>query len=66
LIATLSNDYDTIIKAIHSKRASVSVLEYHKKFLAEYRSKGYIDDNDYETLRKEVDRKIVTIENYNF
>lgn len=62
-LADLSEDYENIIKAIHSKRAAVSVLEYHKRFISEYKHKGYIDDGDYEILRKDIDRKIVAIEN---
>lgn len=59
----MADEYQNIVKAIHSKRAAVSVLEYHKRFISEYRHKGYIDDDDYEFLRKDVDRKIVAIEN---
>lgn len=38
-------------------------MEYHKRFISEYKHKGYIDDGDYEVLRKDIDRKIVQIEN---
>mmetsp|Transcript_1291 Transcript_1291/g.190 ORF Transcript_1291/g.190 Transcript_1291/m.190 type:complete len:87 (+) Transcript_1291:434-694(+) len=62
----MSDEYQTIIKAIHSKRAAVSVLEYHKRFISEYKHKGYIDDASYEEIRKGIDRKIVELDNQSF
>ena len=45
---------------------SMALLEYHKRFLEEYLRSGYIDENDYFILRKEIDRKIVRLENHVF
>ena len=37
----------------------MALLEYHKRFLDDYLHSGYIDEGDFNNLRKEVDRKIV-------
>ena len=58
--------FDNIIDAIHTKRASVTILEHYKHFIIDYKNKGYIDDADYLQLRKDIDRKMIMLENYVF
>lgn len=65
-ISELQNKFPEIIKAIHTKRAASSLLETQKKFLKEYRDNGYIDDSDYNDIRKKVDIKILELENMTF
>lgn len=60
------NEFEHIVSSIHTKRAAMEVLEYHKKFARDYHSKGYIDDLDLQALLKDIDRKIVALENHVF
>jgi hypothetical protein len=55
-----------MVSAIHTKRASITILEHYKHFIMDYKNKGYIDDADYAQLRKDIDRKMVKLENYVF
>ena len=58
--------FDNIVEAIHTKRASITILEHYKHFIIDYKNKGYIDDADYAQLRKDIDRKMVKLENFVF
>lgn len=58
--------FEKMVSAIHTKRASITILEHYKHFIIDYKNKGYIDDADYAQLRKDIDRKMVKLENYVF
>lgn len=65
-ITLLSKTFETIMPAIHTRRATFALLQHQKNFLTDYKNKGYLDDGDYANLRKDMDRKIVVLENKNF
>lgn len=65
-ISDLQTKFPEIIKAIHTKRAASSIMETQKKFLSEYKDKGYIDDGDYNEIRKKIDSRILELENMSF
>ncbi|KAL4508105.1 hypothetical protein ABPG72_021478 [Tetrahymena utriculariae] len=65
-ISELQNKFPEIIKAIHTKRAASALLETQKKFLNEYKNNGYIDDGDYNDIRKKVDLRCLELENMTF
>lgn len=44
---SLLSTFDNIVEAIHTKRASITILEHYKHFIIDYKNKGYIDDADY-------------------
>jgi ribosome recycling factor len=43
----LLSTFEKMISAIHTKRASITILEHYKHFIIDYKNKGYIDDADY-------------------
>jgi hypothetical protein len=51
---------------VHTKRASIAILEHYKRFIYDYMTKGYIDEVDFQALRKDIDRKIIMLENHVF
>jgi len=65
-INDLSESFPEIIKSIHTKRSAMFLLEYQKKFLTNYRNKGYIDEADYLFLRQDLDLKFIKLENMTF
>lgn len=65
-ISELQTKFPEIIKAIHTKRAASALLESQKKFLNEYKSNGYIDDGDYNEIRKKIDIRFLELETMTF
>lgn len=65
-ISELQTKFPEIIKAIHTKRAASSLLETQKKFLMDYKSNGYIDDGDYNEIRKKIDARFIELETMTF
>lgn len=65
-VDSLQESFPEIIKAVHSKRAAQAILEHHKKFLNQYKDKGYIDESDYNNLRNKLDKKMMNLMSINF
>lgn len=65
-ISDLQIKFPEIIKAIHTKRAASSLLETQKRFLNEYKGNGYIDEGDYNEIRKKIDLRVMELENMSF
>ena len=54
-VAALENNYPTVIKAVHTTKASTVLLKHKKHVLKELHDEGFVDDTDYNILRKEID-----------
>lgn len=51
-ISDLSETFPDILRAIHTKRAAMSLLEVQRKGLNLYKNQGFIDSFEYNTLRQ--------------
>ena len=65
-VAALENNYPTVIKAVHTTKASTVLLKHKKHMLKELHEEGFVDDTDYNTLRKEIDQRLVAVQIHDF
>jgi len=61
-IVSLEDTFADIIKAIQVYRASNTILEYQKHFLSEMLASGQIEEKEYNELRRDIDRKLRTLD----
>lgn len=62
-ISDLSETFPDILRAIHTKRAAMSLLEAQRKGLIKYKNQGFIDNIEYNYLRNQIDICAVRLEN---
>ena len=51
-VSELQNNYPTVIKAVHTAKASITLLKHKKHKLQEMYEEGFVDATDYSILRK--------------
>ena len=65
-IAEVENSYPTVIQAVHTARAATVLLKHKKHELKEMYEEGFVDENDYNILRKEIDEGLVEVQIHDF
>ncbi len=65
-ISEIEGNYNSIIKAVHTSRAATILLKHKKHELKNMYEEGYVDEGDYDTLRKEIDHSIVDVYLHSF
>lgn len=60
-INQLESNFPDVITAVHTRRAATIVLKNKKTSLKKMYEEGFIDDIQYETLRKEIDVNLVNV-----
>ena len=60
-ISELEGTYPKIIQAVHTERATTVVLKNKKNALKHLYDEGCVDEIDYTALRREVDKKLLSI-----
>ena len=55
-----------VIKAVHTAKASTVLLKHKKHRLKDMFEEGFVDDTDYQILRKEIDQSIVQVQTKEF
>lgn len=65
-VADLENNYPTVIKAVHTSKAATVLLKHKKHVLKDLYEEGFVDDTDYNSLRKEIDLSLVNVQIHDF
>ena len=65
-IAEVENSYPTVIQAVHTARAATVLLKHKKQMLKGMYEEGFVDENDYTTLRKEIDHGLIEVQIHDF
>ena len=60
-INDLESNFPDVITAVHTRRAATIVLKNKKNSLKKMHDEGFIDDLQYQTLRKEIDVNLVGV-----
>lgn len=60
-INDLESNFPDVITAVHTRRAATIVLKNKKNSLKKMHEEGFIDDLQYQTLRKEIDVNLVGV-----
>ena len=61
-VEDITSSFQEVIKAIHTKRAAIALLETQKKNIVEFKNKGLMEPSDYDILRLQLDRKLIEID----
>ena len=60
-INELESNFPDVITAVHTRRAATIVLKNKKNSLKKMHEEGFIDDLQYQVLRKEIDNNLVSV-----
>lgn len=60
-INELESNFPDVITAVHTRRAATIVLKNKKNSLKKMHEEGFIDDLQYQALRKEIDVNLVSV-----
>lgn len=65
-LGSLNDTFPEIIRAIQTKRAAHSILMHQKMYLEETQQNGLVDEKEYNQLKRDIDVKLVHLENHVF
>ncbi|CAD8153221.1 unnamed protein product [Paramecium pentaurelia] len=65
-LSILNDTFPEIVRAIQTKRASHSILTHQRHYLDETQQNGLVDDKEYQLLKKEINTRLVDLENHQF
>ncbi|CAD8098564.1 unnamed protein product [Paramecium primaurelia] len=65
-LGSLNDTFPEVIRAIQTKRASHTVLMHQKHHLEENQKNGLVDDKEFNSLKANIDARLVQLENHSF
>jgi len=63
-VLDLQGNFLEIIKAIQIQRAANQILDHQKHFLSEMLRSGQIEEKEYASIRRKIDRKLNSLDNF--
>ena len=65
-LGSLNDTFPEVIRAIQTKRASHTVLMHQRHHLEENQKNGLVDDKEFNSLKANIDARLVELENHSF